>query len=460
MNNIQIFAKALLEQIEVARIRQLSGLHESYKSKHVDTARAIGIFQKYMGLDQTGVPDPKTMHTIKMVAEAPAPTPAPAAPAAAPAAPTPNTKVSPNADYHGDVNPQDSTTVKPTANPAAKPAAAKKPFVPDPAGVAMAQQMKMDPAAIKLFQKNQGLNPDGQIGPKTTAALRAAMAKQGGTSPTTSPDIAQQIDKTNTQNTPAPAPAPAPAAPTSTQVQTDDEGNHSITTPDGKRIVVGPDGKPLPNGGKIPAPAPTPQVTPASALAAAKAPATSLTASGNDHNPEAELDPAIAASRKQFPEQPQVPAYMPGDTTSTSANPPTPGPKPPAPAPAAAPAKPAGPQIVGDDDGNSTITNPDGSSMVVGPDGKQIMPGSNPNLPQNQGALNKIGNWFSNKGQYQKPGGFQPPPGAAKPAAPASQSTDMGRPDMGVSGESFNRSNQRMVEDPELTAMLRIAGLR
>jgi hypothetical protein len=41
-------------------------------------------------------------------------------------------------------------------------------------------------------------------------------------------------------------------------------------------------------------------------------------------------------------------------------------------------------QAVGDDDGNTTITRPDGSTMVVGPDGKPYIPGSNPNLPQNQ----------------------------------------------------------------------------
>ena len=69
MNKMQIFAKALLEQIEVARVRQLSGLQESYTTKYADTARAISIFQKYAGLDQTGQPDPKTMSTIKMVAE-------------------------------------------------------------------------------------------------------------------------------------------------------------------------------------------------------------------------------------------------------------------------------------------------------------------------------------------------------------------------------------------------------
>jgi hypothetical protein len=55
----------------------------------------------------------------------------------------------------------------------------KKTFTPDPAGVAIAQQLKMDSNAIKLFQKNQGLNPDGRIGPQTTAALKAAQLKQG-----------------------------------------------------------------------------------------------------------------------------------------------------------------------------------------------------------------------------------------------------------------------------------------
>jgi len=55
----------------------------------------------------------------------------------------------------------------------------KKTFTPDPAGVAIAQQLKMDSNAIKLFQRNQGLTPDGRIGPQTTAALKAAQLKQG-----------------------------------------------------------------------------------------------------------------------------------------------------------------------------------------------------------------------------------------------------------------------------------------
>jgi hypothetical protein len=80
------------------------------------------------------------------------------------------------------------------------------------------------------------------------------------------------------------------------------------------------------------------------------------------------------------------------------------------PAPAPAPAAPApGMQAVGDDDGNTTITRPDGSTMVVGPDGKQIMPGSNPNLPQNKGVFNTVKNAVTGKGDFQKPTGFIPP---------------------------------------------------
>ena len=59
--------------------------------------------------------------------------------------------------------------------------------------------------------------------------------------------------------------------------------------------------------------------------------------------------------------------------------------------------------------------------MVVGPDGKQIMPGSNPNLPQNKGIGNTISNWWNNKGEFQKPGGFQGGPATAPAPAPAQQ---------------------------------------
>lgn len=73
-----------------------------------------------------------------------------------------------------------------------------------------------------------------------------------------------------------------------------------------------------------------------------------------------------------------------------------------------APAAPAGMQAVGDDEGNTTITRPDGSTMVVGADGKQIMPGSNPNLPQNKGVFNTIKNAATGQGDFQKPTGFIP----------------------------------------------------
>jgi len=76
--------------------------------------------------------------------------------------------------------PADGQAASPAADPA-KPAAAKKPaYKADPIGQSIANQLKMTtPDAIKLFQKNNGLNPDGQIGPKTTDALKAAAQKMG-----------------------------------------------------------------------------------------------------------------------------------------------------------------------------------------------------------------------------------------------------------------------------------------
>jgi len=75
--------------------------------------------------------------------------------------------------------------------------------------------------------------------------------------------------------------------------------------------------------------------------------------------------------------------------------------------PSATDAAPTGMQAQGDDEGNTIITRPDGSTMVVGPDGKQIPQASNPNLPQNQGVVNTVRNWFNNKGEFQKPVGYQ-----------------------------------------------------
>ena len=95
----------------------------------------------------------------------------------------------------------------------------------------------------------------------------------------------------------------------------------------------------------------------------------------------------------------------------------------PAPAPvAAAPAPAPAMQAVGDDDGNTTITRPDGSTMVVGPDGKQVMPGSNPNLPQNKGVINTIKNAATGQGEFQKPTGFIPPA-----PAPTAESVTFGQ---------------------------------
>jgi peptidoglycan hydrolase-like protein with peptidoglycan-binding domain len=71
---------------------------------------------------------------------------------------------------------------KPAGGQAASPAkpAAKPAFKVDPVGQSIANQLKMTtPDAIKLFQKNNGLTPDGQIGPQTTKALQAAAKKMG-----------------------------------------------------------------------------------------------------------------------------------------------------------------------------------------------------------------------------------------------------------------------------------------
>jgi hypothetical protein len=103
------------------------------------------------------------------------------------------------------------------------------------------------PAEIGAFQKANGLKPDQLIGQKTLAALQ----KAGYTPP---------AGFTPVGNKPAqgtkPAPATTPAAPTApaatgVQAQGDDEGNTIITKPDGTTQLVGPDGKPLANGGRL-----------------------------------------------------------------------------------------------------------------------------------------------------------------------------------------------------------------
>ena len=433
MNKMQIFAKALLEQIEVARVRQLSGLQESYTAKHADTARAIGIFQKYAGLDQTGLPDPKTMNTIKMVAEQEAPANVEKRPDGYGG--TEQAMKDWDAKYGKTHNPNGTPkaaapAAQPVATQTAQPAA--KPATAQPAAKPAAKPVfdkSVQDLQNQLRAKGANIKADGFMGPKTQAAMKQFGAKgpaSGANPAAASPnpnanefEIAQAQAAGGAGAAPGKSPY-APAAPAAPAADTTTAGGAAMAN-------------------KPAAPA-----APAGPMAAdGKGPRDGWGNYGAGPDPQASEDADIARSRHDFEAGQKAKAAASAKT--------------------AAPAAPAGPQpqAVGDDDGNTTFTTADGKTMVVGPNGQQIMPGSNPNLPQNQGALNKLGNWMTNKGQYQKPGGFQPPPGAAKPAAaPASQSTDMGRPDFGVSGESFNRSNQRMVEDPELTAMLRIAGLR
>ena len=132
-----------------------------------------------------------------------------------------------------------------------------------------------------------------------------------------------------------------------------------------------------------------------------------LIAAGAKIKADGIMGPATRAAQAQFPNvttQTDAEKAVAADINSADKTPATPTP---APAPAA-PAAPAGMQAVADDDGNTTITRPDGSTMVVGPDGKQIMPGSNPNLPQNKGFLNTLSNKVQGKGEFQQPTGFIP----------------------------------------------------
>ena len=144
-----------------------------------------------------------------------------------------------------------------------------------------------------------------------------------------------------------------------------------------------------------------------------------LIAAGAKIKADGIMGPATRAAQQQFPNvttQTDAEKAVGADINSADKTPAAPA-APVAPAaPAAAPAP--GMQAVGDDDGNTTITRPDGSTMVVGADGKQIMPGSNPNLPQNKGIINTIKNAATGQGDFQKPTGFIPPTAAA-PAAPA-----------------------------------------
>lgn len=64
---------------------------------------------------------------------------------------------------------------------------------------------------------------------------------------------------------------------------------------------------------------------------------------------------------------------------------------------------PANANVQVDDNGNQLITGPDGRTMSMNADGTVYMPGSNPNLPQNKGVVNTVGNWLGNKGEFADP---------------------------------------------------------
>ena len=103
------------------------------------------------------------------------------------------------------------------------------------------------PAEIQAFQKANGLKADGLIGQNTMAALQKAGVP--------APQGFKPVGAKPAQGT-KPAPATTPAAPTApaatgVQAQGDDEGNTIITKPDGTTQLVGPDGKPLANGGRL-----------------------------------------------------------------------------------------------------------------------------------------------------------------------------------------------------------------
>jgi hypothetical protein len=181
-------------------------------------------------------------------------------------------------------------------------------------------------------------------------------------------------------------------------------------------------------GGKPAAPAGAPKVAYDKTMPAAtvqelqtklnaKDPTLKLTVDGK-------LGPATKAAMAKYPDvttDPNAPQNQPAapEAPAQAAAPAAPA----APAPAQAVA-PTGMQAQGDDAGNTTITRPDGSTMVVGPDGKQVMPGSNPNLPQNQGVVNTVKNAVAGTGDFQKPTGFIPPAPAAAPAAAADNFLD------------------------------------
>jgi hypothetical protein len=412
MINMQIFAKALLEQIEVARVRQLSGLQESFNTKHSDTARAISIFQKYVGLDQTGTPDPKTMHYIEMIAEGNGQTPR-----------NPDGTLKGVAPKTGSEASGFPMTPSPAIPAVATQPAAKAPAAKAPAGGYVGQNLaalgvtkaqRLDQAYVDKILgpgKFKAGSAEANLALQKATATKATGSGASGFPMTPSPPAGDGgVDPyvSNGQSTiPAPAPTPAPAAP---------------------------------------------KVTPASALAAAKAPTTSLTAnSSGDFNPEAELDSTIAKTRAN--QAPEVPAYMPGNASSAPAaapaTPPAAPPTPATPAEIAKIKKPDGREGLPDSEEDAPAFDPTWGGTKAAADTRtglqkvlpNFMGGKSAPVAANQNATwdNKLQRAVSNA------------PAANPAAAPYDPSKSVA-----------NAANyeSRLREDPELTAMLRIAGLR
>jgi hypothetical protein len=147
---------------------------------------------------------------------------------------------------------------------------------------------------------------------------------------------------------------------------------------------------------------------------------TKLNAAGEKLKVDGIMGPATRQAQARHPEittQTAAQQAVGADINSADATPAAP----------VAPAAPTGMQAQGDDEGNTTITRPDGSTMVVGPNGQQIMQGSNPALPQNQGVVNTVSNWAQNKGQFQKPTGFQPAPAPVQETVSYGQDESLAR---------------------------------
>ena len=136
----------------------------------------------------TGVGNPGEEAAAQAAGQAASPA-APAAPAKVPAGINPETGEKYDSVANAPLQlppgaaPEAGMTVagdksKPAGGQAASPA--KPGFKADPLGQSIANQLKMTtPDAIKLFQKNNGLQADGMIGPATTKALQAAAQKMG-----------------------------------------------------------------------------------------------------------------------------------------------------------------------------------------------------------------------------------------------------------------------------------------